>query len=54
MKEQLQIVRELYRLPGPFARIEDAIAAIRAEAWGSLLQGPSKPRRLREGVDSDS
>src|SRR5260370_39434850 len=30
MKERLQIVRELYRLPGPFARIEDAIAAIHA------------------------
>jgi 3,4-dihydroxy 2-butanone 4-phosphate synthase / GTP cyclohydrolase II len=30
MKQRLQIVRELYRLPGPFARIEDAIAAIHA------------------------
>src|SRR5262249_28458987 len=29
MKEQLQI-REFYRLPGPFARIEHAIAAIHA------------------------
>src|SRR5713101_7518009 len=30
MKQRLQIVRELDRLPGPFARIEDAIAAIHA------------------------
>src|SRR5258708_9094904 len=30
MKQRLQIVRELYRLPGPFARIEDAIPAIHA------------------------
>src|SRR5258708_21002006 len=28
MKQRLQIVRELYRLPGPFACIEDGIAAI--------------------------
>src|ERR1700745_2031511 len=30
MRQRLRIVRELYRLPGPFGRVEDAIEVIRA------------------------